>query len=116
MAQRLANPTRIHENAGLIYGLAQRLRIQCWHVARILHCCGCRLAAVASIQPLGWEFPYAMGVTLKKPKKKKKQKLKNGNLKKKGGRERTTAIPMFSILEKDKINKVEVFNITLQKY
>ena len=26
----------------------------------------CRLAAVASIQPLGWELPYATGVGLKK--------------------------------------------------
>ena len=31
-----------------------------------------RLAAVAPILPLGWEFPYAMGVTQKDKKKKKK--------------------------------------------
>ena len=27
-------------------------------------------AAVALIQPLAWELPYAMGVALKRPKKK----------------------------------------------
>ena len=27
----------------------------------------CRLAAVAPIQPLAWELPYAMGVALKRP-------------------------------------------------
>ena len=30
-----------------------------------------RPAAVAPIRPLSWEFPYASGVALKKPKKKK---------------------------------------------
>ena len=30
----------------------------------------CRLAAVAPIQPLAWEPPYAVGVALKKKKKK----------------------------------------------
>ena len=30
----------------------------------------CRLAAVSLIQPLAWETPYAMGVALKKKKKK----------------------------------------------
>ena len=34
----------------------------------------CRLAAVAPIQPLAWELPYAAGVALKKPKKQKKKK------------------------------------------
>ena len=31
----------------------------------------CRLAAAAPIRPLTWEPPYAMGVALKRPKKKK---------------------------------------------
>ena len=30
----------------------------------------CRLAAVAPIQPLAWELPYAAGAALKKQKKK----------------------------------------------
>ena len=34
----------------------------------------CRLAAIAPIQPLAWEFSYALGVALKRPKKKKKEK------------------------------------------
>ena len=33
----------------------------------------CRLAAVALIQPLAWELPYAVGVALRRPKKKKKK-------------------------------------------
>ena len=32
----------------------------------------CRVAAVAAIGPLAWEPPYAMGDTLKRPKKKNK--------------------------------------------
>ena len=30
----------------------------------------CRLAAAPLIRPLAWELPYAMGVALKRPKKK----------------------------------------------
>ena len=36
----------------------------------------CRLVAVALIGPLAWETPYAMGVALKRPKKKNKNKKK----------------------------------------
>ena len=38
----------------------------------------CRLAAIAPIQSLAWELPYAVGMALKKEnrKKKKKKKLK----------------------------------------
>ena len=40
----------------------------------------CRLAAMASIQPLAWELPYAAGMALKRKKKhsflKKKKNLK----------------------------------------
>ena len=32
-----------------------------------------RLAAAAPIQPLAWEFPYALGAALKRQKKKKKK-------------------------------------------
>ena len=35
----------------------------------------CRLAAIAPIQPLAWEPPYAVGVALKRPKKKKRCKI-----------------------------------------
>ena len=34
------------------------------------------LAAVAPIRLLAWEFPYAVGAFLKRPKKKKKKKIK----------------------------------------
>ena len=32
------------------------------------------LAAVALIRPLAWEFPYALGVALKRKKKKKRER------------------------------------------
>ena len=35
----------------------------------------CRLEAVVSIRPLAWEPPYAMGVALKRKKKKKSMAL-----------------------------------------
>ena len=35
----------------------------------------CRLAAVAPIQPLAWEFIYAVGMAVKRQKKKKKKDL-----------------------------------------
>ena len=34
----------------------------------------CRLAAMALIQPLAWEPPYAMGTALKNPKNPKPKK------------------------------------------
>ena len=33
----------------------------------------CKLAAVAPIQPLAWELPYAVGAALKRPKQTNKQ-------------------------------------------
>ena len=57
------------------------LRIQCCH--GVGHRCGsdlallwllCRPAAIALIQPLAWEIPYAMSAALKSKKKKKKRK------------------------------------------
>ena len=60
------------------------LRIQHWRAlwcrlqrqlsAPVLLWLWCRSAAVAPIQPLAWELPYAMGIALKRPKKKKKKK------------------------------------------
>ena len=35
-----------------------------------------RLAAVAPIQPLAWELPYALGAALKKDKKKEEEQKK----------------------------------------
>ena len=46
-AQRLTNPTRIHENAGSISGLAHRISIQ--------HCCGCGIGRQLQLQ--AWKLP-----------------------------------------------------------
>ena len=66
MAQELTNPTGNREVAGSIPGLAQQAKdlalLWLWR----------RLAATAPIQPLAWEPPCALGVALKRQKKKKK--------------------------------------------
>ena len=59
MVQWVKNPTSIHDGADSIPGLTQ------WVC--------CRLAAAALIQPLAWELPYAMGVSLKSKNKQKKE-------------------------------------------
>ena len=64
MAQWLTNPTRNHEVLGLIPGLTQRVK------DLMLLWLWCRPAAVAPIQPLAWEPPYAVGAALKRQKTK----------------------------------------------
>ena len=69
------------------------LRIRHFHelwcdVAQILSCCGSdpellwlwhRLAATALIRLLAWEPPYAVGVALKRQKKKERKEKKHQN-------------------------------------
>ena len=65
------NPTRIHEDASLVPGLAQWVAVSSGMGLR----CGsdlallwlwCGPAAVAPIRPLAWELPCAVGAALKK--------------------------------------------------
>ena len=65
------NPSRNHEVAGLIPGLAQ------WVKDLALLWLWCRPAAVAPIRPLAWEPPYVTSVALKSKNKTKQNKQKN---------------------------------------
>ena len=67
MAQWLANPTSLHENAGSIPSLTQWVEDLAWLWLRLW------LAATASIQPPAWEPPCARNAALKMKKKKKRK-------------------------------------------
>ena len=83
IAQQLRNLTRIDEDAGLIPASLGRLRIQRYHelwcrsqtqLRSRVAAAVVRLTAVAPVQPLAWELPYATYRCSPKNQKKKKKK------------------------------------------
>ena len=74
VAQRVKNPTSIHEDAGPIPGLprwVKDLAVSCGIGRRCgsdpeLLWFGCSPAAAAPMQHLTWELPYATGEALKR--------------------------------------------------
>ena len=84
MAQWLTNPTRNHEVAGLIPGLAQWgedlallgavVQVTDNGLDPALLWLWRRPVATALIRPLAWEPPYAMGVALKRQKDRNRNK------------------------------------------
>ena len=75
------NLTSVHENAGSIPGLNQRVMdgavivgCRCSSEPEVLWL-WCRPAAEAQIPPLAWEFPYVAGMALKSKKQNKTKTL-----------------------------------------
>ena len=62
------NLTGVREDMGLIPDLALCVKDLAFLWLR------CRLAVAAPTQPLAWELPYAMGMALKRQKKKKEER------------------------------------------